>query len=510
MKRAEALLAALGVLLLAVGTYYTTRLRGPMRDTVIEGSGPDTCRVPVRILEPLTGAAARGQAIVFHGLSANRRLMQPLGTSLAADGWRVYLVDLPGHGDNEEPYSFARAQQCARFLADELAQRAEIDFQKTVLVGHSMGAAVAVRLADRFPTAGTIALSPAPMVLPQRMPSNLYVSVSQLDLPRIKGSAAEIVSAAGGQRDQPEDFLERRAVKFQAFPYATHTSILWDARVARAVVAWAAEAVPSPQPARPFHSPASELLGAVAGLVGLLFLFPLTTTLFTEAFGADCATRDEPSQAKPLGAASALLRWAAASIFVAGVLAFWQPLRALRIVGGDYLASFLLLTGGLLLALLWPQVKATLRPQPRRCAVAGLLSLAAIVAFGAWLNWTLTDAWPIGARWLRLVVLVPVSLPYFAAEEVALGPPTRPHRARRFLLFLFLRLVPWLAMIFAFYFLASGDILILLLGIFLTLFSIFQRLGADAMRRRSNSATATALFDAILAAWFIAAVFPMR
>jgi hypothetical protein len=51
--------------------------------------------------------------------------------------------------------------------------------------------------------------------------------------------------------------------------------------------------------------------------------------------------------------------------------------------------------------------------------------------------------------------------------------------------------------------------LIPLLAVFLALFSIAQRLGADALRKRTGSAAAAILFSAILVAWFVAAVFPL-
>jgi hypothetical protein len=48
-----------------------------------------------------------------------------------------------------------------------------------------------------------------------------------------------------------------------------------------------------------------------------------------------------------------------------------------------------------------------------------------------------------------------------------------------------------------------------LLAVFLALFSILQRLGADVLRKRTGSIAAAVLFSAILAAWFVAAVFPL-
>jgi hypothetical protein len=55
----------------------------------------------------------------------------------------------------------------------------------------------------------------------------------------------------------------------------------------------------------------------------------------------------------------------------------------------------------------------------------------------------------------------------------------------------------------------SGQVLIVLLFVFLAAFSILQRLAADGLRRRGVSAAAAALFSAILASWFIAGVFPL-
>ena len=108
-------------------------------------------------------------------------------------------------------------------------------------------------------------------------------------------------------------------------------------------------------------------------------------------------------------------------------------------------------------------------------------------------------------------VLLPLVLPYFVAEEVALGAPPVPWLARagRFAKFLTLRAILWLAMAFGLFVLGSAQVLVVLLVIYMVAFSIAQRAGMDAVRRRTGSAAAAAVFGAILAAWFIAAVFPI-
>ena len=79
----------------------------------------------------------------------------------------------------------------------------------------------------------------------------------------------------------------------------------------------------------------------------------------------------------------------------------------------------------------------------------------------------------------------------------------------RYLLVAALRALAGAILVLAFLLLHSGQLLILLLAVFLALISVFQRLGMDSVRRCTGSAAAAAVFGAILAAWFLAAVLPL-
>ena len=498
MKRREGVLTTIGIVLLVVGAQLIRMSCGPARDVVF-----DACRSPVRILEP-RAPRPMGSAVVFHGLAANRRLMLTLGESLAAAGLRVYLVDSPGHGDNIEPFSLGRTEQCAAAVLESLAQRGEITLDRTVIVGHSMGAAVAVRLADRVPVLATIALSPAPMNLPRRMPVNLLIVYGQFDPGPVKEAAAKLFRAAGGERSVPEDFRQRRAVKLEFLPWASHVGVVFNPRVARAASDWARAALQE-KPSGSAPSRGSPFVGGVLGVVGLLLLFPLGAGVATAMWRAG-ATEAPPALPR---AARLLGLWVIAAFFSVGVLNFWVPLRALRMYNGDYLGSFNLLAGVALLAMLWREKRATLRFGFRAMAAGCVFGLAAVLAIGAWLNWQLNDGWMNLARWGRFVPLVAASLPYFVAEELALGPPADGRRGPRFVLFLALRILLWLALTFALFAFDSQEILMLLLAVFLLAISLVQRWGADAIRERTGSPGAAALVGAILAAWFVAAVFPL-
>ena len=135
-----------------------------------------------------------------------------------------------------------------------------------------------------------------------------------------------------------------------------------------------------------------------------------------------------------------------------------------------------------------------------------------MLVFGAWLTLQLTDTWLNDLRWLRFLAAALACLPYALAEEWALGSPgTGSWLAsfRRYLLFIALRLLIWLSILFALYFYSSGQILLSVLVMFMGTFSLLTRFGADAVRRRTGSPAGAAIFTAILMAWFIAAVFPI-
>ena len=105
-----------------------------------------------------------GSVVLLHGISANKIIMQYLARSLAELGLRVYVPDLPGHGRSPGPFSPEQAESCSASLLRGLAARGMIVPNRTIIAGHSMGGAIALRIAEKFRPAGIIAISPAPMI----------------------------------------------------------------------------------------------------------------------------------------------------------------------------------------------------------------------------------------------------------------------------------------------------------------------------------------------------------
>jgi pimeloyl-ACP methyl ester carboxylesterase len=511
----ESALAVTGIVFLVLGTKWVRSGELPEQQIVIETGA---CHTPATILNPRITNEPPGTVIVLHGLSANRRIMIYLASEFAGHGLQVYSLDLAGHGDDTDAFSFAKAAECATAAVESLSRSGKIDPSKTILLGHSMGAAIAIAMADHIPVSGTIALSPAPMVLPQRMPSNLLVFSGQYELAILHRAAEALLHASGGTRARPEDFAQKRAFDLRYVTGGTHTSLIMDRNVAHQSERWIMQCLfPEIPPETlalnldlaPYavaNKGRHRLAGSVLGLIGILLLFPFCATLLASAAGAP---RAEPLVDHPPYALS-LAEVAVAALGGVLALTLGIPLKFLHIYAADYFFSVLLIVGLVLLFFNRDRIKEIWPPSARSSTIGAIFALAVFLSLGAWLNWQLADAWLNGPRWMRFAAILPITLIFCGAEELVLGPlQSGKRRALRFAVFLLLRLEIFLACTLAYYQLRSGQVLIPLLAVFLALFSIMQRLGADALRKRTSSAAAALLFSAILAAWFVAAVFPL-
>src|SRR3989475_9898128 len=159
MKSRQAIRALAGVLLCGAGLWLA--LPTPYRERTYLFNA-DGCRLETTVVEKQQGGS-QGAVLLFHGISANKKIMSYLARGFAEQGLRVYVPDLPGHGRTQGPFSPARAEHCGEALVRELLARGMIGANRTILAGHSMGGAIAERIAARIPVAGLIAISPAPM-----------------------------------------------------------------------------------------------------------------------------------------------------------------------------------------------------------------------------------------------------------------------------------------------------------------------------------------------------------
>jgi pimeloyl-ACP methyl ester carboxylesterase len=510
MKWRKGLRAALGVVLCIIGFVLAHATTYRETTVVIDAGG---CRLVTDVIDQ-GNDDARGFVVLLHGLAANKKIMSYLAHGFADQNLRVFVPDLPGHGRTAGPFSFERAESCAESMVRELIAHRAIDPQRTMLAGHSMGGAIAIRAAALVGVAGVIAISPAPMRAARGVPVDMLPYTNPPPLP----PHTLAISAAWeplGIREITRALVSEEAdatSKYLLVPGATHVSVLFDTRVVHASQEWTAEALHfSAEPTAPSNAP---LAGSLAGLAGILLL---AAPFLRETVGTPHTAIASPQAAAPVAHAAsaavpgyrAVLEVAGASFLAVVLLRFWNPLSFVRLYNGSYFASFGLIVG---LVLLMVHRKSARALWPAKISILLRASLAGFVLHllvTGWMDSTFTESWLTWARWARFPVLFVAALAYLLAEELLLGPFAARNSVARIWLALALRLIAFLALVFGIFVLHSGAVLLILLSIYLALFFIFQRLGMDLVHRQTGSPIAAAVFGAILLAGFCLVIFPV-
>jgi pimeloyl-ACP methyl ester carboxylesterase len=497
--------AVAGILLLMLGAILTfVPSRQYMERRYVADTG--TCRVDLEVVsrKDFRDGSQPGSVVLLHGLSGNKVVMNYLARALADQGLRVYLPDLPGHGRSPGPFTPEYAETCALSLLRGLAARGLLIPDRTVIVGHSMGGAIALRVAGKFRPAGVIAISPAPMreghgVTSEKLlfhsvppiPPNTLILTGQLEPSWLTANAADLVTASGDA-----------SVEYRSVPLNSHVSVLYSPTVARETQAWAAKLVKLPLttqlPTR------GGLLGGMLGIAGILLL--------AGPFVREATGKAEAEQTMASGTPDwlrAMLEFAAVSIGAVLLLRYWIPLKGMHAFEGDYLASFFLLVGIMSMSLHGKLAREQFRTQGRALLGAASAGILLHLLLTGWLELTLTGAWATRERWARFPFYLMGSFVFLYALEVLLGPVGTERRAQRYAKWLAMMTLTWLALAGGLLYLHSGEILLVLLAPYFAGFFVSMGLGAQLVRSLTGAAGAAALFGAILLAGICVVIFPV-
>jgi uncharacterized protein len=101
-----------------------------------------------------------GTVIVFNGNAGNRADRFPVGEALRARGLSVLLVDYRGYGGNPGSPSQAGLEADARAALAYVQSRPDVDPDRVIYFGESLGSGVAVTLAVTDPPAALVLRSP--------------------------------------------------------------------------------------------------------------------------------------------------------------------------------------------------------------------------------------------------------------------------------------------------------------------------------------------------------------
>jgi pimeloyl-ACP methyl ester carboxylesterase len=506
-NRSPVTIALVGIGFLAFGALLTiTASRKYTEQRVVATSGSCKLNTAIVQLSGLPENSQSGSVVLFHGLTANKVVMTYLARAFADEGLRVYMPDSPGHGQTAGPFSPAQAEECSSSFVRGLMARGMIVPDRTILAGHSMGGAIALRVAAKLRVAGVVAISPAPMAVahgvspelllyknPPPVAPNSLLLVGALEPAWLKNNAADFAATSTDGTS-----------KFVLVPGNSHVSVLFSPRVAKMAQEWAAKVLNLPatrSDSLPFRG---NLLGGLLGLLGILVL---AGPFIKETMG-DKQIEDRPS-AKRLSPARVITEFVIVSLGVVVLLHYWLPLRVLHLFEGDYLASFFLLAGLILISLHAGEAQKKFRTAPNLLLGAAVAAFILHLLVTGWLQLTITGAWMTVERWTRFPLFFLAALLFLYALEVVLGPVVPGLGRRRVLFGLGLIVVVWLALTVGILGLHSGEILLALMVTYFSLFFVMCGLGAQLVRRQSGSAVAAAVFSAILLAGFCLVIFPV-
>lgn len=495
--------AGAGILLLLVGlplSFLSARRYSEKRYVVDAAS----CRMNVLVIQrrDLPQSGEEAGVVLFHGISANGLIMQYLARSFAEMGLRVFVPDLPGHGHSPGPFNPALAESCSASLLRGLAARGMIIPERTIIAGHSMGGAIALRIAEKFRPAGVIAISPAPMEeshgvatenllfhgVPHVLP-NTRILAGQYELGGIAAQAAALAESAHDP-----------SVIYSVVPHNSHVSVLFSPTVAIACQAWAARVLSLPETTR--LPSRANLIACVLGLLGILLVSgPFLRDVVGKTAREDRAT----APAAPWW--RSVLEVIVVSFLVVWLLHYWLALRFLHLFEGDYLASFFLVTGVVLVAIHFRAARREFRVPWELVIGAAIAGVLLHFLITSWFELTASSAWLTLQRWIRFPVFALATFCFLYALELLAGPVQGPYL--RYLFWLVLAALVWHSLAFAVMHLHSGEILLVLLSPYFALQFLLAGLGIQLVRRLTGSATAAALFGAILLAGFCLVLFPV-
>src|SRR5688500_8624581 len=117
-------------------------------------------RLPAALTMLRIEDTGKGPALVLlHGLTATRRYVLQGSRLLAREGFRLVSYDARAHGESDPGDGY----EYADLAADLVSVLDEREIDTAVLVGHSMGAATAIRVALEQPerVSGLVQITPA-------------------------------------------------------------------------------------------------------------------------------------------------------------------------------------------------------------------------------------------------------------------------------------------------------------------------------------------------------------
>jgi pimeloyl-ACP methyl ester carboxylesterase len=500
------------------------------------------------------------RALLIHGLTASKSAMAYLGSELARGGIDCYLIDLPGHGESVERFSW---DACQRSVHEALSYIGRISAQSSssnkqsvsvpmVLVGHSMGASLAIQTAwFDSSVAGVIAISPVAAVVDRQVPKQFLILLGEFDLPLVRRGAGFLFEQASGMSLPPLDHpgtwqSPDHSRTLVVLPWTEHTLGIFRPQSLLEICCWLKQFCP--QTYFDVRMSRIRILTRILLCISLLLLaIPtfngvynlllklaaygnkpnwrwLVTTIgfksgfrpsasgrvplhFCRSFIRKCyASINHSAEPYRFTNTSFLWVYGLASILAVLVLLLWNPWDRLRLMGGGYLSGFLCMTGVLAFAYRRFGTDELAISPIDLIAVMVFVSLFVLMAplfFGHLIQISESPA-----RLWRFPIIAVSLFPFHLFDEWVCRCAILPwHKIRLVLFHLSSRLLLSLVLLIGFFVLQSKQFLIVLVLPGMFILSSLCWVYAGVIYRRTTSIMASAVFSALSSAWFLSTFF---
>ncbi|MGI5324561.1 alpha/beta hydrolase [Actinomadura nitritigenes] len=479
-------------------------------DRGIERRSAVVSGVPVEVVRPDGAAGRLPGVVVAPGLSASMQLMRGFADTLARRGYVVELVDLAGGGASTErlpglgdgPAAEARLDRDLDVAVRHLRAVPGVDGGRIGLLGHSMGAAAAVRYAGAHPdVAATVAISQGTMPFAATSPRDLLLVAGGFEFAGYREGAVGGLRAAypqgrtGVTYGDPRAGTARRAVIVGG---AEHVGVLFQPRTHREVAAWFDRAFGraggTPRVGiRPFRRAGSAML---LHLAAVLSFAAIASALLGRPTG------ERGARAKlPLGLALGVPVGAVlAAVGVVGAI----PRGVLPVGIAGPLAGFFGVAG--LLCAVVPIVQGRDGgSRPGTVVAAAVLVVLTVVSFAvpAQMGWA--HAVPLGPRVWALIPVAVCAMVFFAGIELLCDG----YSARAAVLIHAWTAAGALAGLGLAAVLGLVSWLVLLVAPLIAGLLVWQGVQAAALRAVRAPVWVTALVGGVLLAWPIAVTMPI-
>jgi len=405
-----------------------------------------------------------GKVLVVHGLDANKEVMNLLCRGMADAGFNVYAMDMPGHGASTVGFNTILARQAVNAALDVLGP-------DTIAMGHSLGGALLLDLANDRSFGTLVLLSPAPTAVDQVRADRILVLSGQFDLPAVQSFAPELEGAVSGSPSK---------VEWHTVPWSGHSGYLLQPESIREIVAWLGG---NPSTLRTRQR------------LNLLFLEIFSVLLIPAMW-----FRGKPIAREPIHIPSRILSYISSCVVAVLISGAVVVLNRLRLFSTAYLISFVFLVG--ITQLPWCFRKISIRYSK---IIVSLFAAACVIGVGGFVGSELVHLTLSGGRWWRFGAIALAVLPLTFADEVWIRP-IRPWWKAAAVATLTRILIGGFALTGVLT-MNRNDAFLALIVHFVVLFWIGLWLAGELLRRNIQDPLATAVFTAVVQAWVFAAIF---